>query len=119
MFLHGVHFEIQDGGYKEKINCWLSSFTRIYILVYTAIPIAIIFARFVYITDLDPYSAGIDFRRQNLTSTDVRFWGLNSIPALWKLNYFYWPYTHTIGIQMSQKELAMTVMMISNRKKTH
>ena len=27
-------------------------------------------------------SAGIDFSRQNLTSTDVRFWRLNSIPAL-------------------------------------
>ena len=31
------------------------------------------------------YSAGIDFRRQNLTSTDVRFWRLKSIPALWGL----------------------------------
>ena len=28
------------------------------------------------------YSAGIDFSRQNLTSTDVRFWWLKSIPAL-------------------------------------
>ena len=28
------------------------------------------------------YSAGIDFRRQNLTSTDVRFRRLKSIPAL-------------------------------------
>ena len=28
------------------------------------------------------YSAGIDFRRQNLTSTDVRFWRLKSIAAL-------------------------------------
>ena len=28
------------------------------------------------------YSAGIDFRRQNLTSQDVRFWYLKSIPAL-------------------------------------
>ena len=28
------------------------------------------------------YSAGIDFRRHNLTSTDVRFWSLKSIPAL-------------------------------------
>ena len=31
------------------------------------------------------YSAGIDFRRHNLTSTDVRFWRLKSIPALWGL----------------------------------
>ena len=29
-----------------------------------------------------PYSAGIDFSRQNLTSVDVRFWRLKSIPAL-------------------------------------
>ena len=28
------------------------------------------------------YSAGIDFSRQNLTSTDVRFCRLKSIPAL-------------------------------------
>ena len=28
------------------------------------------------------YSARIEFRRQNLTSTDVRFWRLKSIPAL-------------------------------------
>ena len=30
-------------------------------------------------------SAGIDFRRQNLTSTDVRFWRLKSTPALYGL----------------------------------
>ena len=28
------------------------------------------------------YSAGIDISRQILTSTDVRFWRLKSIPAL-------------------------------------
>ena len=27
------------------------------------------------------YSAGIDFRRQNVTSVDVRFWRLKTIPA--------------------------------------
>ena len=31
------------------------------------------------------YSAGIDFSRQNLTSTDVRFCRLKSIPALYGL----------------------------------
>ena len=30
----------------------------------------------------NPYSAGIEFSRQNLTSVDVRFWRLRSIPAL-------------------------------------
>ena len=32
--------------------------------------------------ELNPFSAGIDFRRQNQTSTDVRFWRLKSIPTL-------------------------------------
>ena len=31
---------------------------------------------------LNPHSAGIDFRLQYLTSIDVRFWRLKSIPAL-------------------------------------
>ena len=31
---------------------------------------------------LNSFSVGIYFRRQNLTSTDVRFWRLKSIPAL-------------------------------------
>ena len=31
---------------------------------------------------INPYSAGIDFSRQNLTSVDVLFWRLKSIPAL-------------------------------------
>ena len=32
----------------------------------------------------NPYTAGIDFSRQNLTSVhvDVRFWRLKSLPAL-------------------------------------
>ena len=29
-----------------------------------------------------PYSAGIDLSRHTLTSVDVRFWRLKSIPAL-------------------------------------
>ena len=37
-----------------------------------------------------PYSAGIDFRRQNLTSTDVRFGRLKSIPALEELRIFWY-----------------------------
>ena len=31
--------------------------------------------------DFNPSSAGTDFRRQNLTSVDVRFWRLKAIPA--------------------------------------
>ena len=55
---------------------------------------------------VNPYSAGIDFGRQNLTSVDVRFWRLKSIPA-----------PQNIGIQMNQKELTKTFIKISNRKK--
>ena len=32
-----------------------------------------------------PYSAGIDYRRHNLTSTDVRLWRLRYIPAQYGL----------------------------------
>ena len=31
---------------------------------------------------VNPYSAGIDFSRQNLTSVEVRFWQQKSIPTL-------------------------------------
>ena len=32
--------------------------------------------------NVKPYSAGTDFKRQNLTSVDVRFWRLKSVPTL-------------------------------------
>ena len=35
------------------------------------------------------YSAGIDFSRQNLTSTDVILWRLKSIPALYGLKIWW------------------------------
>ena len=31
---------------------------------------------------VDSYSAGIDFRRRNLTSKNVRFWRVKTVPAL-------------------------------------
>ena len=34
------------------------------------------------LTKFNPYSSGIDFRYQNMTSTDFIFWRLKSIPAL-------------------------------------
>ena len=40
------------------------------------------FRKYFSVVRVNPYSAGIDFRRQNLTSVDVRFWRLKSIPAL-------------------------------------
>ena len=55
---------------------------------------------------------GIDFSRQDLTSVDVRSWRLKSIPVLW--TYFFQPETYNIGIQMNQKELTKTFMIISN-----
>ena len=38
---------------------------------------------------ISSYSAGIDFRRQNLTSIDVRFRRLKTVPALKELKYLY------------------------------
>ena len=37
---------------------------------------------------INPNSAEIDLSRQNLTSVDVKFWRLKSIPALLELKYF-------------------------------
>ena len=38
----------------------------------------------LFIRSIDPYSARIGFRRQNLTYVDVRFWRLKSITALYE-----------------------------------
>ena len=50
------------------------------------LPMLWVYGHYTYIYSS---SAGIDFRRQNLTSTDVRFWRLKSIPAL-IYDYFKW-----------------------------
>ena len=58
------------------------------------------------------FSVGIDFRRQNQTSVDVRFWRLMSIPTLTGLNLLLichgvlynkeWQADkHTIGIKVN------------------
>ena len=39
---------------------------------------------------IKPHSAGIDFRRQNLTSVDGRFWRLKSISAMLDYKYLKW-----------------------------
>ena len=59
------------------INVLVSSFQFIWI------PMLWVYHHYKYAYS---YSAGIDFRRQNLTSTDVRFWRLMPIPALYGLN---------------------------------
>ena len=55
------------------INVLVSSFRFIWI------PMLWVYGNYKYFYS---YSAGIDFSRQNLTSTDVRFWRLKSFPAL-------------------------------------
>ena len=55
---------------------------------------------------LNPYSAGIYFSRQNLTSVDVRFWRLKYSKNISN--------SRIIGIQINRKELTKTIMMISN-----
>ena len=67
--------------------------------------------------NFDPFSAGIVSIHQNLTSVDVRFWRIKTVPALKELKYLYLQYTHNIGIQMKRKELTKPFMMISNWKK--
>ena len=52
-----------------------------------------------------PFCAGIDFRRQNLTSIDVGFWRLTSISALQGWTYLSWQWIPNIGIQMKRKHL--------------
>ena len=60
-------------GFFEIIIHVLALSTSFEYLYYGSTAIIIIFCSF---------STGIDFRRQNLSSTDVRFWRLKSIPAL-------------------------------------
>ena len=50
---------------------------------FTWIPMLWVYGHYIYFYS---YSAGINFRRQNLTTTDVRFWRLKSVPALEKWN---------------------------------
>ena len=63
----------------------------------------------------NPLSARTNFRRQNMTSIDVRFWRIKSIPTLKELNTYngHGP----IGIQMNRKELTRTILTILKRKK--
>ena len=59
MNFYGGHFDIQDGGYIEWINCWVPSFIYIYESSYNYLtPVSIFmflsnFARLVYIIDLN------------------------------------------------------------------
>ena len=47
------------------------------------VPAKLAGSHFLQILSINPFSAGIDFRRQNLTSVDVRLWRLKSI--IWPL----------------------------------
>ena len=62
---------------------------------------------------VDPYSAGADLSRQNLTSVDVRFWRLKS----WLKIFIMAVDQDHIGIQMNRIELTDTFMMILKWKK--
>ena len=66
---------------------------------------------------INPSSAGIEFRRQNLTSR--RHILTSKVdPRTKRVKYLYWPQTHNTGIQMKQKELTKIFIIISNLKKT-
>ena len=55
--------------------------------------------------EINPFSAGTVIMSQNLTSVDVRFWRIKSIPALKELKDLYCSQTHNIGIQMNQSKV--------------
>ena len=67
---------------------------------------------------INPFSAGTVFRGQNLTTSDVRFRRLKTAPTLKERKKYNGCRNgrrpHNIGIQMKQKELTKTFMMISN-----
>ena len=68
------YFRLNYGDQFEIIiNVLVSSFRFIWI------PMLWVYGHYKYITLI---SVSIDFKRQNLTSTDVRFWRLKSIHAL-------------------------------------
>ena len=61
------------------INVFVSSFRFIWI------PMLWVYRQYKYFYF---YCVRIDFSRQHLTSTDVRFWRLKSIPALYAKNAY-------------------------------
>ena len=65
-FQYWPNFNIEDGG---QACVW----------VMTIFLSSTVYGHYKYVYS---YSAGLDFTRQNLTSEDVRFWRLKSIPAL-------------------------------------
>ena len=59
----------------------------IYVPVYTYNMVSFVkshenLLQYIMVCTINPYSTGIDFSRQNLTSVEVKFWRLKSIPAL-------------------------------------
>ena len=62
---------------------------------------------------LNPYSAGIDFRRQILMSIR-QILTCKADPRTVRLFFLQGPYTHDKGIQMKRIKLTKTIMMISN-----
>ena len=69
-----------DGGHEGQSYCTAPYRTAQQYNRYTAHQYTKLFN--LQFLQLNPYSAGIDFSRQNLTSVDDRFWRLKSIPAL-------------------------------------
>ena len=92
--------------YWYGVYCHYNSPHFVFCLLHCIMPI---------LTALYPIQ-GTDFRRQNLTSIDVRFWLLKSISALKDLKYLSWPSTHNLGIQ-KWKELTKTFVMGLIKKK--
>ena len=78
------------------------------------IPMLWVYSHFKYFYT---YSAGIDFRRRNLTSTDVRFWRLKSNPAA-RVNHLCEPRkSMLLGIMFEHEILQMFVFNLIKKYK--
>ena len=77
---------------KNIINVLVSSFRFIWI------PMLWVYDHWKY---FDFFSAGIVFIRQNLTSIDVRFWRIKTVPVLKGLKPNWTPTTNTVHNQQS------------------
>ena len=55
--------------------------------------------------NINPFSAGTVFSRQNLTSVDVRFWRLKTVPAPKEIKNVRLPWIYNIGIQMEWEDI--------------
>ena len=96
------------------INVLIGSFWFIWI------PMLWVYGHYIY---CDSFSAGIEFIRENLRSTDVRFWLIKEVPALRELTYFgtfilrTWYVYVSLGHPSEQKTFVNICTMLVQRRR--